>query len=220
LFDRFGVDSFGFTGNPNLKPEQSQGWEAGFTSDIAVPARPDFATVGATYFDQRIRDLLVDVLTSQTTNTEVNLASAHVHGVETEATLRPVSWADLHATYTFLNTASDGQPAGGGSQLLRRPQNQASADVTVRPLAGLSIVTTVIYTGSDLDFLIDNSGNNSLQPGVGQHGLVANLAVNYRLTPRVELYANGWNIFYSKFEPVNGYQIPGPTVLAGVRVRL
>ena len=56
--------------------------------------------------------------------------------------------------------------------------------------------------------------------GVGQHGLIANLAVNYTLTPKVELYANGWNLFYSKFEPVNGYQTPGPTVLAGVRIRL
>jgi vitamin B12 transporter len=220
LFDRYGVDSFGFVGNPNLKPEQSQGWEAGFTTDIPATGRPNFATVGATYFDERIRDLLVDVPTSATTNTVVNLASAHIHGVETEATLRPVSWFDLHATYTFLDTASDGEPAGQGSQLSRRPQNQASVDVTIRPLTGLSVVTTFIYTGSDLDFLIDDSGNSSLQPGVGQHGLVANLAVNYRLTPRVELYANGWNIFYSKFEPVNGYQIPGPTVLAGIRVRL
>lgn len=220
LFDRFGVDSFGYIGSPNLKPEQSQGWEAGFISDIPAAARADFATVGATYFDQRIRDLIVNIPTSAATNSEVNLASAHVHGVETEATLRPVSWADLHATYTFLNTASDGQPAGRGSQLLRRPQNQASADVTIRPLTGLSVVTTIIYTGSAMDFLIDDSGNSALQPGVGQHGLVTNLAVNYRLTPRVELYANGWNIFYSKFEPVNGYQIPGPTVLAGVRVRL
>ena len=220
LFDRFGVDSFGYVGNPNLKPEQSQGWEAGFTSDIPAAGRPDFATVGATYFDQRIRDLLVNVPTSETMNTEVNLASAHLHGVETEATLRPAYWIDLHATYSFLNTASDGEPAGQGSQLLRRPQNQASADVTLRPLTGLSVITTVIYTGSDRDFLIDDGGNSSLQPGVGQHGLVANLAINYRLTPRVELYANGWNIFYSKFEPVNGYQIPGPTALAGVRFRL
>ncbi|MBV9250893.1 MAG: TonB-dependent receptor, partial [Acetobacteraceae bacterium] len=29
LFDRFGVDSFGYIGNPNLKPETAQGWEAG-----------------------------------------------------------------------------------------------------------------------------------------------------------------------------------------------
>jgi hypothetical protein len=61
-------------------------------------------------------------------------------------------------------------------------------------------VTTLIYTGSDHDFLYDNNGNG-IGDGVGQHGLIANIAVNYTLTPQVELYVNGWNIFDSRFEP-------------------
>ncbi len=36
LFDRFGIDNFGYVGNPNLKPESAQGWELGFTTDIAA----------------------------------------------------------------------------------------------------------------------------------------------------------------------------------------
>jgi vitamin B12 transporter len=217
LFERFGVDSTGFTGNPALQPEQSEGWEAGFTTDISVAAKSDFATVGATYFDQRVRNLIVGVFSPVATN--VNLGSAHVHGVETEATLRPVPWLDLRATYTLLDTASSDSPAGQGSQLLRRPQNEGSVDVTVRPLPNLQVVTTLIYTGSAHDFLYDNGGNG-IGDGVGQHGLIANLAVNYTLTPNLELYVNGWNLLYSKFEPVNGYQTPGPSVLAGVRIRL
>jgi vitamin B12 transporter len=220
LFDRYGVNSFGFTGNPNLTPEQSQGWEAGFTTDVPIMAGAGLATIGATYFDTRIRDLIVGVETSATSNTEINLASAHVHGVEVETNVHPVRWLDLHASYTLLNTTSDGEPAGEGSRLLRRPQNQASADVTIRPLPGWSVITTLLYTGSAPDFLIDNSGNSSIEPGIGQHGLIANIAINYAVTPRLELYLDGWNIFYSKFEPVNGYEIPGPTVLAGVRVKL
>lgn len=217
LFDRFGVDTTGFVGNPTLKPEQSQGWEAGFTTDIPAAGRSDFATVGATYFDQRVRNLIVGVFSP--VNTEINLGSAHVHGVETEVTLRPARWLDLHAAYTLLNTNAVGQPAGVGTQLLRRPQNEASFDLTIRPLDKLQIVTTVIYTGSTHDFLYDNGGNG-IGFGVGQHGLIANAAVNYKLTPRFELYLNSWNILNSKFEPVNGYQTPGPTVLAGVRVGL
>jgi vitamin B12 transporter len=217
LFERFGVDSTGFRGNPTLQPERSEGWEAGFTTDISVAAKSDFATIGATYFDQRVRDLIVGVFSPVATN--VNLGSAHVHGVETEATLRPVPWLDLHATYTLLDTASSDSPAGQGSQLLRRPQNEGSVDVTVRPLPNLRVVTTLIYTGSAHDFLYDNGGNG-IGDGVGQHGLIANLAASYTLTPNLELYVNGWNLLYSKFEPVNGYQTPGPSVLAGVRIRL
>ena len=33
----------------------------------------------------------------------------------------------------------------------------------------------------------------------------------------MQLFANGRNLFYSRFEPVNGYQTPGPSFLAGVR---
>ena len=37
LFDRFGVDSFGYVGNPNLLPETAQGWEVGFTTTARHP---------------------------------------------------------------------------------------------------------------------------------------------------------------------------------------
>ena len=39
LFDRFGVDLFGYIGNPDLKPESAQGWEAGFTTTLDAFAR-------------------------------------------------------------------------------------------------------------------------------------------------------------------------------------
>ncbi len=217
LFDRIGVDTSGYVGNPALRPEYAQGWEAGFTTDLAAANRTDFATFGATYFDERVRDLIVDVFTP--VDTAENVGSAHIHGVESEFRLRPSPWLDLHLTYTLLNTAADGQPAGEPSQLLRRPQNEGSIGVTLKPTPALQIVTTVLYTGADYDFLYDSTGN-AAGYGVGQHGLVTNLAVNYKVTPKLELYGNVWNLFYSKFEPVNGYQIPGPTVFAGVRFKL
>jgi vitamin B12 transporter len=217
LFDRYGVDSYGYVGNPALKPESARGWETGFTTDLPALGRSNFASLTETYFDQRVRDLIVGVYSP--IDTEVNLGSAHVHGVESELTLHPVSWLDLHATYTFLNTDSDGQPAGESSQLLRRPQNEASFDVTVRPVPLLQIVTTVIYTGPAQDYLYNNAGDGAGY-GVGQHGTVVNLSGTYKLKPGIELYVNGFNILYSKFEPVNGYQIPGPTVLAGARITL
>jgi vitamin B12 transporter len=227
LYDRYGNYAsnyggaiFDYVGNPNLKPEQSKGWEAGFTTDIPGAGRPDLVTFGATYFDQRIVDLIEFTMISDTTETEINLESAHLHGVETEATLHPAPWIDVQAEYTLLNTNSVGQPAGQTQQLLNRPQNQVSGTVTLRPLEKLQIVTTLIYTGTSYQYLYDNGGNALSEPGVGQHGLVANVAVNYAVTPRVELYVNGFNIFDSKFEPVNGFQMPGPTVLAGVRIRL
>ncbi|HET6608978.1 MAG TPA: TonB-dependent receptor, partial [Rhodopila sp.] len=219
LFERFGVDTFGFIGNPFLRPEQAQGWEAGFTTDIAAFDRPQFATFGATYFDERITNLITSVFTP--VDTEENVNSAHTHGVESELTLRPFQWVDVHATWTLLNTYATGQSSAVGTQLLRRPQNSAAVDVILRPVPKLKIVTSIVYTGTAHDILIGADGNGGgVGFGPGQHGLITNVTATYSLKPQVDLYVNAWNIFNSKFEPVNGYQTPGPTVLAGIRVTL
>lgn len=217
LFDLYGVDTFGYVGNPNLKPEYSQGWETGFTTDLPAFGRSNFLSVYGTYFAQTVRNLIVGVFSP--VNTSVNVGSAFVHGVEAEIRLRPADWVEFHAAYTLTNTHATAQPPSQGSNLLRRPQNQFSVDMNLKPIPKLQIIPTLIYTGSAHDYLYDNSGNG-IGYGVGQHGLVANLAVNYEVAPQVALYLNGWNLFNSKFEPVNGFQMPGPTVLAGVRVRL
>ncbi len=213
LFDRYGVDSFGYVGNPHLGPESAQGWEVGFTTTFDAFAHKDFVSFGATYFNEQVQNLIVAQFVP--VDTAVNIGSAHIQGVETQLTMRPAGWLVLQATYTF----TDAQNADLGSRLLRRPQHAASFDATITPLPGLTIVPELRLTGAFQDFLVDDNGF-STNVGTSPHGLIANLTVTYDVAPRVQLYANGRNLFYSRFEPVNGYQTPGPSFLAGVRVRL
>jgi vitamin B12 transporter len=208
LFDRFGVDSFGFVGNPNLLPESAQGWEAGFTTTVGP------VTFGATYFNEQIQNLIVAQLVP--VDTVVNVGSAHIQGVETELSLRLANWLTVQASYTF----TDAQNADTGSRLLRRPQNAAALNATITPLPGLTISPELLLTGAFQDFLVDNGGNATANIVSSQHGLIANLTVTYDVAPHVQLFTNAQNMFYSKFEPVNGYQTPGTSVIAGVRVRL
>ncbi len=134
-----------------------------------------------------------------------------------EITVRPAAWMTLHASYTFTDAMSDDQAPSIGSALLRRPRNAASADVTVTPMPGLRIVSTVIYTGPAHDFLYDNQ-DNAIGDGVGQHGTVVNVTAAYDVTPNAQLHLAATNILNSKFEAVNGFQIPGAAVIAGVRL--
>jgi vitamin B12 transporter len=214
LFDRYGVDSFGYIGNPNLKPESAQGWEAGFTTTLDAFAHKDFVSFGATYFNEQVQNLIVAQFVP--IDTAVNIGSAHIQGVETQMTLRPASWLAVQAGYTF----TDAQNADTGSRLLRRPQNTASLNATITPLPGLTIAPELLLTGAFQDFLVDDGGNATGTIVSSPHGLIANLTVTYDVAPRVQLFANGRNLFYSRFEPVNGYQTPGTSVLAGVRVKL
>lgn len=212
LFDRFGVDSFGYRGNRALKPETAAGWEAGFTTDLS-----DRATIGATYFNQQVTNLITTVFTP--VYTSVNIGSAHVQGVEFETTLRPAPWLTLHAAYSFTDTLALGRAPAIGSRLLRRPQHAFSADATLTPLPKLRIVPEITFAGAARDFLYDNT-SNGVGYGTGQQGLIANLTVTYDVEPSVRLYAVGRNVFYSRYEQVNGYQIPGPVVIAGVKLAL
>ncbi len=208
LFDRFGVDSFGYVGNPNLKPESAQGWEAGFTTTIGP------VSFGATYFNEQIQNLIVAVFTP--VDTAVNIGSAHIQGVENELTLRLAPWLDLQATYTF----TDAQNADMRSRLVRRPQNAGSINAAIKPLPGLTIAPEILLTGAFQDFLVDNGGFATSSIVSTPSGTIVNLTITYDVAPRVQIYANARNLFYSRFEPVNGYQTPGPSFLAGVRVKL
>ena len=217
LFERFGVDSFGTVGNPRLKPESAEGWEIGFTTRVALAGHDDAVRFGATYFNQQVKDLIIGVFAP--VSTSINVGSAHIQGIEAEVTLRPFAWLTLHGSYTFMDAVADGQSPSMGSALLRRPRNAGEVDAVVTPMQGLRIVSTMIYTGPSHDFLYDNQSFGTGY-GVGQQGLVANVMASYELTPKVQLRLQGTNIFNSRFEPVNGFQMPGATVLAGIRVRL
>ena len=212
LFDKYGVDSFGFTGNPGLRPEHAQGWEAGFTTDLSPRGLPDLVSFGATYFNTQIVNLIETQFAPS--YTEVNIGSAHMQGVETELTLRPAHWITFIGSYTYVAAKN----ADDQSPLLRRPANQFALNATIKPIPKLTIAPELIYTGPFQDFLIDNAG---FQQGVGtsKPGFLLDLTVTYDLMRNVQLVANGRNLTNSHFEPVSGYQTPGPSFLAGARVR-
>ncbi len=212
LFDKFGVDSFGYVGNPNLKPEHAQGWEAGFTTDLSPLGLPGGVSFGATYFNNQVLDLIETQFAP--VYTQVNIGSAHIQGVETELTLRPAPWLTVIGSYTYTSAKN----ADDQSPLLRRPQHSFALDAKVNPIPRLTIAPELLYTGPFQDFLVDDEG---FQEGVGtaKPGFVLNLTVTYDLLKNVALFANGRNLTDSRFEPASGYEIPGPSFLGGVRAK-
>ena len=216
LFDLFGVDSDGFVGNPNLRPERSAGYELGWGVDVPVLGRPKAASVEVTYFNSRIHDLIETVFNADfTASTQENVDQARIQGVETTVTLRPADWLEGTVAYTF----TDARDVANDSRLLRRPRDQVSADLHATPLPGLSIAPELIYTGPLQDFLVDDNG---FPESVGQakSGFIVNLAVSYAVTPQITLFVDAKNLFGSRFEPASGFQTPGASVLVGVRGRL
>ena len=215
LFDMFGTDTYGYVGNPKLRPEHSQGWEIGYAVDLPGLGRKDLATLEVTYFDNDIRDMIITVFNSSyTASTTQNISRARSKGVEAMLTLRPTAWLDASLSYT--NT--DARNLADHSVLLRRPTDQVTASLRASPLPGLTITPELVYTSTFHDFLIDDFGYQN-GVGIAKAGTILNLTVTYAVTPQITLFATGRNIGTSKFEPVSGLQTPGPQALAGLRAR-
>jgi vitamin B12 transporter len=62
-----------------------------------------------------------------------------------------------------------------------------------------------------------NSGASVSAPRRNKSGTILNLTASYRITPEVTAFLEARNLTDSAWEPVNGFQIPGRTVLAGTR---
>ncbi len=212
LYDLYGVDNFGYNGNPHLKPEYSEGYEAGAELDLPAFGQPDFANLSATYFHNGIRDLITP---TPDFSTEQNIGEARINGVETEAVLTPAPWlvADLSYTYTDARDVSD------NSQLLRRPENAASATLTISPIPQLTIVPDVKYVGRFTDYLYADDGF-PVGDGFAKPGTIADLTVNYMISTNLTVFVQGKNLFNSNFEPVNGLQPPVQSFLFGVRATI
>jgi vitamin B12 transporter len=211
LFDLFGVGSFGFRGNPNLRPEKGRGGEAGVALDLAALGLAS-GRLSATYFRTRITDLIND---DPTFTTRINVGRVDIEGVESALDLTPAPWLDLRAAYTWTVA----QDADSGAQLLRRPRHRGSLGATLWANPRLSIAPEVLIFGPAADVLYADSGTfqgRGRNPG----GVVINLAARWRATGALELFALGRNITNSRYEPANSFVVPGAAVLIGLRAGL
>jgi vitamin B12 transporter len=210
FYDLYGFFPGSFAGNPAIQPERSRGWEAGISwSD----GRFD---VGATYFSARLRDEIVDVFdpvtfTSSTANAD---GISRRQGIELSATYRHAPWLNLTANYTWLD--ADEQRVAGAALVreVRRPRG--SANLVAHGSAGrLRWGAGIAYVGArtDTDFDLFPAATVRLDDYA-----LASMNIAYRLLDGLEAYARAENAFDADYQDVVGYNTPGRTVYAGLRV--
>jgi vitamin B12 transporter len=205
LYDRYGIDSAGYIGNPNLRPESSHGYEIGWVTDLAPTA-----SIAATWFHTNVRNLIETEF--YPVYTTINVETARLEGVETTLRWRPAHWLAADLTYTY----TDARDTQTGQLLLRRPYNTASATLTAHPSPALTIVPQLSIIGSDIDALVNNQGF-PIGNGPKRGGILLNLNTAYQLNPTWRLFAWAKNITDSHYEPASGYASPGASFLAGIR---
>lgn len=215
LYDLFGVDSYSFHGNPNLRPERSQGYELGWAVDVPVFGDQQGAVLDVTYFNSRIRDLIqAQYAADYSSSTEINIGRARTEGFETSLTLHPASWVEAMVSYTY----TEARNVSNNSRLLRRPKNRFTLNTSMTPRERLRISAEIVAIGAFQDYLVDSSGA-STRVGRAPSGTIVNLTATYDITPQLTVFTAARNVGGSRFEAAQGFQTPGPSVMAGLRAR-
>jgi vitamin B12 transporter len=209
-YELYGYSSGTYIGNPNLKPEKSQGWEVGIDQSFWDGK----AVIGATWFDSKLTD---EIYTSYPapnyTATPANRATdSKQHGVEVTASLRPIRQVQIEAVYTHLDATEDGVTE------VRRPGDIASVNATLFSKdERFSTTLTVRYNGRIDDVAYTDPSYVPVRVSLKPFTLV-NLNAQYKLSDRFSVFGRVENLFDVKYEEVFSFATPGAAAYGGVRV--
>jgi vitamin B12 transporter len=195
--------AFNFFANPNLKPEESVGYDLGFEQSVLA----DRVRFGATYFHNDITNLIA---ANETFTTNINIARATTYGVESFIQYAPTPGVTLRGDYTYTMAVDDILDRA----LLRRPRHKASLNASWQPTEAISLSATTIYVGPWID---GNRDFSIPRLKAGGYALV-NLAGSYALGGGVTAFARIDNLLDRRYEDPTGFQRPGFGVFAGVKV--
>lgn len=194
---------FNSYGNPDLLPEESLGYEAGFEQSVFG----DTVRFGATYFHNDITELIESYFDGMGF-TYRNIGRAKTEGVEVFASADITDDLRVRADYTYTEAKNDVT----GADLLRRPKNKASITAGWTPTEPLLLTATLLYVGesADIDRLFFS---NVTLPAY----TLVNVAADYKVNDGMALYGRIDNLFDEHYENPDGFMGTGFGVFAGVR---
>ena len=210
-YELYGIDTGRYIGNPNLKPEKSKGWEAGFDQEFAGRR----ATVGATYFRSRLNAEIYTTYNADFVPTPANRdTKSRQQGVEVFVTARPIDQLKFDLAYTYLDAKENGVTE------VRRPQNVGSLNTTVFSRDGRFLGTlTVRYNGRQDDVAFTDPTFATTPIVTLKEYVLVNLNAEYKVTPRVTVFGRIENLLDEDYEEVFSFATPGRAAFGGVRAR-
>ncbi|OGS95652.1 MAG: hypothetical protein A3H31_09685 [Gallionellales bacterium RIFCSPLOWO2_02_FULL_57_47] len=191
--------TWGFAGNPNLRPEHAR------NNELGLHYAADGQRVDAVHFDNRIRDLIA---INGTFSTMVNVNQARIDGWE-------LGYAGEFGDTRVKASATLQNPRDtqSGAILLRRAKQHASVALTQH--AGAWDATGEFqYSGSRQDADINTFAPVTL-PGYQ----VFNLNARYQVDKNISAVARVDNLFDRDYMLVHGYNNPGRTLFVGLNYR-
>jgi vitamin B12 transporter len=196
------TDLYGFGGNPELDPEQSQSFEASWRQ--AVGERQSFSL---TAFRNNIDELIEFVVTDPSTfdGENRNVAKARIEGVEAAWHYDGERWGARAAA-----TLQDPRDRTTDARLLRRARENYTAAVARRFGDGHEVALDFLYAGERRDFGFP-------VPVVLPAYWLANLSAKVAFSERFTLVARMENLFDEDYELASGFNTMGRSVFGALR---
>ncbi len=185
-----------FIGDPNLRPETSKGWDAGWRQTIW----DGVIVADATYYRNDFANLIIfdfDTFTLQ------NVGQSRSSGVELSILTQISPLWSLDALYTLNDTLN----LDTNAELVRRPRDKVSLTLTrAVPNTKSTLALNMLYVSSALD-----SNNIRLDDYT-----LLRLAFNRQLTNTLTTTLRLDNITNTHYEQVRGYGTPGFAIYGGI----
>lgn len=197
-------------GNPDLKPEESKGWDIGFDQYL-LNGKISF---NATYFNIQLENMFGFGPDFK----EINIAKASSEGFEIYAASEIFDCLTISTNYTFTETKDEySASADYEKPLIRRPKHQASLFVSYNYQNKLNFNTQLRYSGErdDKEFY-----NFSVRRVTLPDYLLVNLSASYKLLDYLTLTARVENLFDKYYEEVLFYGTLGRSFYGGVNISL
>jgi len=206
------------SGNPNLKPQRSKSYEAGYEQSIG-----DRATLYATFFFLDF-DNLIDRLGN-------NINSAKSTGVESGFDVQITHRLRIGANYTFTHSVDE---SGGGGRLPNIPTHVFNAVLSANPWRKLTLDSTLSIVSDQREAFpvistdgrfVGGTAANSLAGGVNAGYVLWDLALAYDFDlnspahpQSIKVFGKAANILNDQYEEVFGFPSPGFHFIAGADV--
>ncbi|MEQ1838104.1 MAG: TonB-dependent receptor [Candidatus Nitrotoga sp.] len=188
--------SFGFSGNPNLKPERSKNREVG------LRYANDQQYFNVVYFDNHIRDLIA---TSPDFSTVINVNTARINGVE-------LSYAGQFANTGIkaAHTRQNPRDELTNLPLLRRAKSFANLSIA-QQMQGWRVAGEAQHSGPRVDSDIMTFSRITLPSYT-----LLNLLADYKINQRLNLSMRVDNLLNKDYMLAHGYNTLGRTVFIGL----
>ncbi|MBN1913250.1 MAG: TonB-dependent receptor [Candidatus Omnitrophica bacterium] len=188
-------------GNVDLKPEESQTYEAGFEQNLFQ----DRIQLSSVYFHTQIKNLIDAKYNAATWFTDAysNIGKARIFGYETTLTFKPYKGMGFDLGYTWQDT----EDKSNGDELLRRPKNKYFAIFNYAPNGKIDFGIKAMRSGHR------NDSSNRLMKAYTR----VDLTSNYKLNSSAEAFLKIENLTDEIYEEVKNYAQPGRSYTIGLK---